>query len=293
MPRLPLACAIVALLLLPAAPRAQDPPLPDKAAFLEAVKANLRRERGLDGQYTYVETRRTLKTDARGQRRVSEEQVFEIYPGVRRDDVYRRLVKKNGQPVPKSDLDKADAKRRKAVLEEMAARERETPDRRARRERAEAEERRKDERELDDAFRVYEVTLDAREVVDGRPVIVGSFTPRKDARPTTDAGRIMTKFRGRAWVSEQDHELVRMEAEAIDTLSFGLGLLARVHKGSRATFERRRVNDEVWLPASARILASARVFLFKGIRLDQEIDYSDYRKATGDARVVGFQVKPE
>jgi hypothetical protein len=103
---------------------------------------------------------------------------------------------------------------------------------------------------------------------------------------------VVQKFQGRAWVSESDHELVKMEAEAIDTISFGLGLLARVHKGSRASFERRRVNDEVWLPAAARIQASARVLLLKGVRLDLETEYSDYRKATGDARVVDFTVKP-
>ena len=69
----------------------------------------------------------------------------------------------------------------------------------------------------------------------------------------------MRHFAGKAWVSETEYELVRLEAEAIETASFGLGLLARVHKGSKAAFERRKVNGEEWLPASASYTASARV----------------------------------
>ena len=65
----------------------------------------------------------------------------------------------------------------------------------------------------------------------------------------------MRHFAGKAWVSESEYEVVRLEAEAIETASFGLGLLARVHKGSKAAFERRKVNGEQWLPARATYTA--------------------------------------
>jgi len=58
----------------------------------------------------------------------------------------------------------------------------------------------------------------------------------------------------------------------------GLGLLARLHKGSRASLLRRKVNGEIWLPAQARFSGSARLLLFKGLRLDGLSEYSDYRK---------------
>ena len=82
-------------------------------------------------------------------------------------------------------------------------------------------------------------------------------------KPLTDDGKIMRKFKARAWLSESDYELVRAEIEAIDTLSFGFGLLARVHKGTVATYERRKVNNEVWLPAEVTWTASARVLLLQ------------------------------
>jgi hypothetical protein len=76
--------------------------------------------------------------------------------------------------------------------------------------------------------------------------------------------------------------LVRVEIEAIDTVSIGLGLLARVHKGTRASFQRRKVNGEVWLPASFDYSASARVLLLKVLRVGGLSEFSGYRKFTVD-----------
>ena len=140
------------------------------------------------------------------------------------------------------------------------------------------EERRDSERAVDDALRVYDIKMLGREVVSGYETIVCSFTPRKDARPQTSEGKVMRHFAGKVWVSESEYEVVRVEAEAIETASFGLGLLARVHKGSKAAFERRKVNDEQWLPARATYSASARVMLVKVIRVGGTLEFSDYRK---------------
>ena len=90
----------------------------------------------------------------------------------------------------------------------------------------------------------------------------------------------MQHFRAKAWISESDYELVRVEIEAIDTLSFGLGLLARVHKGTVATYQRRKVNDEVWLPAQVTWTASGRLFLLRRLRLRGISEFSSYRKFT-------------
>ena len=91
----------------------------------------------------------------------------------------------------------------------------------------------------------------------------------------------MRHFKARAWISESDYELVRVEIEAIDDLSFGLGLLARVHKGTVATYERRKV-DESWLPKQVTWTASARVFLVRRLRLRGVSEFSNYRKFTVD-----------
>ena len=110
-------------------------------------------------------------------------------------------------------------------------------------------------------------------------------------RPQTDDGKIMRNFKARAWISESDYELVRIEIEAIDDLSFGMGLLARVHKGTVATFERRKVNNEVWLPAKVTWTASGRVLLLRRLRLRGMSEFSAYRKFTVDTSATFGQPK--
>jgi hypothetical protein len=44
--------------------------------------------------------------------------------------------------------------------------------------------------------------------------------------------------------------------------------------------QRRKVNDEIWLPAEAHFVGNARIFLVKGIHVDTVSEYSDYKKFT-------------
>jgi hypothetical protein len=121
-----------------------------------------------------------------------------------------------------------------------------------------------------------------REAIEGHDTIVATLTPRPRVKPLTRDGKVMQHFKARAWISESDYELVRVEIEAIDTLSFGLGLLARVHKGTVAAYERRKVNNEAWLPAQVTWTASARVALVRRLRIRGVSEFSNYRKFTVD-----------
>jgi hypothetical protein len=86
-------------------------------------------------------------------------------------------------------------------------------------------------------------------------------------------------------VDEQDHQVTKLELETIDTITIGLGLLARVHKGTTFGFERQKVNDEAWLPMRATVHPRGRIALFK--RLDTHVvrEYGDYRKFGVDTAV--------
>ena len=117
-----------------------------------------------------------------------------------------------------------------------------------------------------------------RELLEGHETLVVDFKPRKNVKALTREGGIMKHFTGTAWLSESEFELVRLEVEALDTVSFGLGLFARVHQGSRVAFQRRKVNGEEWLPASMTLTASARLLLLKRMRVDQLSEFSNYRK---------------
>jgi hypothetical protein len=267
---------LIAILVVPAV--GQDRPLPDYATFMAEARKRLEADDVRQIEYVYVETRREQKLDATGTSTKETLDVFESYPALPNESRWLRQTVKDGKPVPPEDLAKVDRERQKKVLEYAKKLERNPEKVRDAERKKHDEERRDSERAVDDALRVYDIKMLGREVVSGYETIVLSFTPRKDARPQTSEGKIMRHFAGTAWVSESEYEVVRLEAEAIETASFGLGLLARVHKGSKAAFERRKVNGEQWLPARATYSASARVMLVKVMRVGGTFEFSNYRK---------------
>jgi hypothetical protein len=286
-PRLPWASALLAVLAAAVPAHAQaDAPLPDAASLVAAVRTNLFRETALATQYTFTERRQSLEADRAGGFTVKRERVYEVYPAGDPRLTYRRLVLENGSPP--ADLARKDEKHHRAVAKRLEEQANETPAARERRLRKEAEARRRDEAQIDDALGAYRIVVVGREVLEGRPAVLVTLTPLAEARPRTRAGKLAKKLRGRAWVDEQDRELARVELEVFDTVSFGFGLVARVHEGSTVHFRRRKVNDEVWLPAEARIQASGRVALLRRVRVNEAIAYSDYRKFSADAQIVSF-----
>lgn len=275
------------LLLMPlvagARPASQERPLPDFEAFVEQVKARLQTDSELQRGYTYTERQIERTLDGSGRVKKEAVKVFEIYPRLPgENEPYRRLIEEDGRPVDPEKLAKRDLERREkaeAYARRVAGQSDE--DRaRAWREYEKALEKRAEE--IDDIFRVFDVQMLGRETVSGHQTIAFSLTPREDARARTDSGDMMRHFMTRAWISETDFELVRVEAEAIDNVSWGFGLLARLHKGATASFERRQVNGEAWLPARVTYEGSGRFLLVRRVRRAGESEFSDYRRFTVD-----------
>jgi hypothetical protein len=205
--------------------------------------------------------------------------VFDVYPGLVGEARFRRLIEENGRPVPPDKLAKQDRERKQEVDEYV--RRSAQPDARESRRREQEKRRRRYSAAIDDLFRIYDIKMVRRERIDGHDTIFATLTPN-GVKPQTDDGRVMTHFKARAWVSESDYELVRVEVEAIRNLSIGMGLLARVHEGTQASFERRKVNNEAWLPAKVTWTASGRVLLVRRLRLRGISEFSAYRKFSVD-----------
>jgi hypothetical protein len=268
-----------------------DRPLPDTKSFLAEARKRLQPDETRQSGYVYTETRRQVSLDSSGKATRETVNVFESYPGLPGESRWERQTVKDGQKVSAEDLAKQDRERQQKVLEYARALERKPDETRASDERKRAEDRRDVERAVNDAMSLFEFKLLRREAIAGYQTIVVAFTPRKDANPKTREGKMLQHFAGQAWVSETEYEVVKVEAEALETVSFGLGLLARVHQGSRASFERRKVNGEDWLPASASYTASARVMLLKSLRVGGTSEFSDYRKFTVATEATGVRTK--
>lgn len=278
----PFARVIAVAILSVTAVMAQERPLPDQDTFLREVRAKLRTDSALQSSYIYTEARREQKLDDRG--RVTQEsvKVYESYPGLPGEERWERLISEDGRPRPASELEKEMRDRQKKA-EELARQSVEQPAKlQARQQRDYAEQRRELDAILDDMMLVYNIRMERREPVDGHDTIVFSLTPRPGSKPRTREGKQMRSFNVRAWISESDRELVRLDAEAIDTLNMGFGLLARLHKGAKLSFLRTKVNDEVWLPSRVSYSGSARVGLVAVLRRSGASEFSGYRKFSVD-----------
>jgi hypothetical protein len=243
--------------------------LPEVGPFLADVREHLHTDDFLLDQYTFTEKQTERHMDAKGKVRKITSSTYEVYPSAEPGHTYRKLVERDGKALPVDELAKED--RKQQAKEARAA---------ARSPEVQAKRQRKEELAIDEIFRLYDIRIAGREPLDGRDAILVTFSARPGVATTTKPGRVLKKFSGRAWIDEADRQLVRVEAQLTDDLSFGFGILARLKKGARAHLQRRKVNDEIWLPAEAHFIGHARVLLVKGVHVDTLSEYSDYKKFT-------------
>jgi hypothetical protein len=261
---------------------AQDRPLPDKEAFLKETRKHLQRDSSVQRSYMYVETRREVKLGKDGGIEEQSVKVFESYPGLPGQPRWERLISKDGRPVSAEDLAEQDRDRAKKATDMANRLETEPAKEEARQERGWQKLRSERDEAVADIYTVFEIKMTGRERIEEHDTIAFVLTPRPDSKPKTREGELMKHFTVRAWISETDYELVRLEADAIDSLSWGFGMLARLHKGARLSFLRRKINDEVWLPAEMNYSGSARVGLLWTLRRTGSSEYSGYKKFSVD-----------
>jgi hypothetical protein len=259
--------------------------LPELESFLQGVRANLRSDRLLQSQYTYDLKQTKVHLDKEGHPKRYEVDEFEVFPSLDEEYTYVRQVVKDGQPLDPEKIEKQDRSHDKKLKKRAKELEKEGDDDRLQRLRGEAEEERKEDLIIDELFRLYEIALIRRDFIDGYSAILLEFYPRPDFKPSSREAKILAKLAGKAWFCEEDYQLIRSEVEFIDNVSFGKGLLARLHKGTKASIQRRRINEEVWMPAKAHVTGSARILLLKKIQINTINEYSNYRKFDVNASI--------
>ena len=261
--------------------------LPDLNAFLGEVRDHLHTDDFLLEQYTFNEKQTEKEFDGSGNVRKTTTSVYEVYPSPEPGRTYRKLIERDGRRLTAEELAREDEKQEAKETRKAAKLYGADASKRAS---AESERKLKETRTIEEIFRIFEFRITGRDELDGRSAIVVAFEPNPAAETSSRGGRILKKFSGRAWVDEEDRQLVRIEAELTDDLSFGLGILAKLKKGAHALFQRRKINGEVWLPAEARFVGRGRLLLVKGLNIDTISEYSDYRKFTV---ATDASVKPE
>src|ERR1043166_6669325 len=207
-------------------------------------------------KYTCTQREVIKHLDKYGSVKSTEIKTFDInfYFG----EFYARLVQHDDKPLSEKEQKKEDEKLEK-FLAKRGNESEEDRQKRAEKQRKEREEGRAFVRDVQNA---YDFRLVGDERVSGADAWVIEATPRKDFKPTQPHADILKKIKGKMWIEKKDYNWVKVEAEAIDTISFGL-FLFRIHSGSRFSLETTHVNNEFWGLRRLVINGSARIALLK------------------------------
>jgi len=271
-----------------------DPPA-DSTLDIPALLRDLSKNQDEDDKrindYTFTQKVTERELDDKGQVKKEKVSVYEVFPFVDYGWV-EKLVSENGVPLSPERA----AKEEKRVAEELEKAEREAPKNRQKREQKRAERRAKrraksgdksksggeeeddDDVEISTFLRACEFFSPRRERFRERDVIVFDFKPRAGFKPSSTGETIVSKLSGVIWIDPVERQVMRLEARLVDSFKMGGGLVASIRPGSAFVFERTRLPDGVWMPVFSQINASARVFLFAGMSVNQTREFSDYKR---------------
>jgi hypothetical protein len=229
--------------------------------------------------YTYTEREEEHKVDGTGQVKSTESTTHEVM--VLYGEQVERLVSKNDKPLSEREASKEDERIQKI----MEKRKNETEEQREKRQKQEAKDREQEREFVKEASDAYTFQVAGLDRIEGRDTYVIDADPRPGFQPHRKEAKYLSKVRGRIWIDKTESQWVKLDVEAIDTLSFGL-FLARVHRGTHIVVEQTRINDEVWLPKHVWMKLDAKIALLKNYNLTDDITYTDYKKFRTGTKIV-------
>jgi hypothetical protein len=252
-------------------------PLPDQERFFAETRKHLASNDLIQSRYSFRERSTELRLNPFG-RTVGTGPVntYEVYPHPEEELTYRRLIERDGKPLDASEIADQDQDYRERLADWLREHSRENASERELRQRKAAEARQKDAALAREALDLFDFQITGRDTWDGQPAIIVSFSPRPGGSPRSREGRVAYAFAGRAWVHEHEHQVMNVEAQAIADVSFGWGMIAKLHRGSKARFTRRRI-DGHWLPVETRFEGTGRALMVRRVVIKFSRDYFDYK----------------
>jgi hypothetical protein len=250
---------------------AQFPPTNDPKEIVRRSMEIDRRTLELARNYTCQHREVIKHLDNHGNVKSTEVKTFDIsfYYG----EEYSRLIMVDDKPLDDKQKKKEDEK-----LEKFLAKYRnESEEDRQKRRDKEKKERQESRAYRLDVANAYDFRVVGEEEIEGVNTWVIEATPRKDFKPTQPHADMLKKIKGKMWIDKKEYNWIRVEAEATDTISFGL-FLFRIHPGSRFNFQQMHLNNEVWLLRRLYINGGARIALLKNEAIEQEDTFSNYKK---------------
>ena len=249
-------------------------------SLVEHVAENAKRSRLLEMSYVYEVTRQKISLGKDSEPLQSESHTFEVTP--LEDGDYRRLIKKNGQPLSEKEARKEQEKLDQSIRKHSLL----SKSEREKLEKKRNERRRKEEQLWDEGLKAFDLALSGEENLEGRRTLIFIVTPRAGYIPGDSDLKILKIIKGKIWVDESEAQIHRAEIEFIEDFKLGAGFLAKVNRGSTLKVWQRKVNDEAWFPHHSEVVANGRVLVFKGFNLKFVSDFANYRKFETQVNIV-------
>jgi hypothetical protein len=231
--------------------------------------------------YTYIRREEERKLNRQGEVQSTESRTEEVMMlGGSQVD---RLIAKNDKPLSAKD----NAKEEERIQKIIEKRKNETQEQRKKRLRKEEKDREEARQWVSEISEAFNFRLEGTENIEGRETYIVDAEPRPGFKPHLKYAKYLPKFRFRVWLDKAEMQWVKLDAEVIDNLSWGL-FVARLHTGAHILVEQTRVNDEVWLPKHEAVKLEARIALLKNFRLDEDTTYRDYKKFRTNSKIVSM-----
>lgn len=224
-------------------------------------------------EFNYTDKDTVRKLDSKGDVQSVSSSTYEVT--MIGGTPYKRLVAVEGEPLSPDQQDKEQRKMRSAIARRKA----ESPDERASRIAKFHRSLKEDQALLMEMTRAFNFELSGEENLDGHAVYVLAATPRPGYRPPIEKAKCLTGMAGRLWIDKETYHWVKVVAQVIHPVSFGL-FLAHVEPGTRIVLEQMPVEGAVWQAKKLEVRVSANILHWFGHNSDEEDDYSGYQRCT-------------
>lgn len=242
-----------------------DPGFPDTAELMARVAQNQKKIESVLSVYTFTDKTTVYVLGKNGNVRSQHTDTYYLTPTAY--EFFSLHVSHDGMPVSHRNLDQQQKKIEKQMKEDERKTQRNEPV------------RPKNRMILGDIIAQSTFTPLHWEQWDGLNTVVYQFSPKSVSLPRGNLTEKITRdLKGKMWISPAEKEVVRIEFASVSPLS--LGLLGNV-KGFHGFAEQQKVHGGIWMPVRQEYVAEGRE-LFKGFRIRQVSEFSDYLKATTD-----------
>ena len=129
---------------------------------------------------------------------------------------------------------------------------------------------------MQEMLAAFTFQLVGQQQVEGTDCYVLDALPNPDYRPSVERAKVLTGMKGRLWIDKAHYHWVKVRAQVISPVEFGL-FIARVKPGTSFELDQAPVAD-IWLPKSFSETVNATVLGFYGMRTRNEERYSSYHQ---------------